>query len=107
MDFLRAAFALSRRSVYSLHKSSTRDYIQRLATRELRAQSGGRGVRGPQWGSRREGRGEQRGAAVPAAAGRTRPGSRRNNAPAWLPPSAAEVLAELRYDLPATYKFHK
>jgi predicted RNA methylase len=40
MDFLRAAFCLSRRSIYSLHKSSTRDYIQRLAERELRAQSG-------------------------------------------------------------------
>lgn len=58
IEFLRAAFALSRHSVYSLHKSSTRDYIQRLAQRELRAQS-------------------------------------------------AEVLAQLRYDLPATYKFHK
>jgi len=23
------------------------------------------------------------------------------------PPAAAEVLAQLRYDLPATYKFHK
>lgn len=58
MEFLRAAFQLSRNSIYSLHKSSTRDYIQRLATKELRAQS-------------------------------------------------AEVLAQLRYDLPATYKFHK
>lgn len=58
MEFLRAAFALSRNSVYSLHKSSTRDYIQRFAERELRA-------------------------------------------------SSAEVLAQLRYDLPASYKFHK
>ena len=39
-EFLRAAFRLSRNSVYSLHKSSTRDYIQRLAERELRARSG-------------------------------------------------------------------
>ncbi|EFN52561.1 hypothetical protein CHLNCDRAFT_138547 [Chlorella variabilis] len=57
-EFLRAAFQLSRNSVYSLHKSSTREYIQRLAERELRAAS-------------------------------------------------AEVLAQLRYDLPASYKFHK
>ncbi|KAL4855508.1 Methyltransferase-like protein 5 [Chlorella vulgaris] len=58
MEFLRAAFQLSRNSVYSLHKSSTREFIQRLAERELRATS-------------------------------------------------AEVLAQLRYDLPASYKFHK
>ncbi len=31
--FLRAAFAASCGSVYSLHKSSTRDFVQRLATR--------------------------------------------------------------------------
>ncbi len=41
-DFLRAAFHLSRNAVYSLHKSSTRDYIQRLAEKELRAASGKR-----------------------------------------------------------------
>ncbi|KAL4420403.1 hypothetical protein ABPG75_010059 [Micractinium tetrahymenae] len=58
MEFLRAAFALSRNSIYSLHKSSTRDYIQRFVERELRA-------------------------------------------------SSAEVLAQLRYDLPASYTFHK
>ncbi|PSC71671.1 methyltransferase 5 [Micractinium conductrix] len=58
MEFLRAAFALSRNSIYSLHKSSTRDYIQKFAQRELHA-------------------------------------------------SSAEVLAQLRYDLPASYKFHK
>ena len=58
MDFLRAAFQISRHSVYSLHKSSTREYIGKLARRELGAVS-------------------------------------------------AEVLAQLRYDLPATYSFHK
>ncbi len=58
MEFLRAAFALSRRSIYSLHKSSTRDHIQRVALRELGAVQ-------------------------------------------------AEVLAQLRYDLPASYAFHK
>jgi hypothetical protein len=42
MEFLRAAFQLSRNSVYSLHKSSTREFIQRLAMRELRATSGAR-----------------------------------------------------------------
>lgn len=40
VEFLRAAFQLSRNSIYSLHKSSTRDFIQRLAERELRASSG-------------------------------------------------------------------
>lgn len=57
-DFVRAAFRISRGTVYSLHKSSTRAHIQRLAVQELGA-------------------------------------------------PAAEVLAELRYDLPPTYAFHK
>ena len=58
MDFLRAAFKISKHSVYSLHKSSTREYIGKVAKRDLGAVS-------------------------------------------------AEVLAQLRYDLPASYKFHK
>ncbi|KAG2489136.1 hypothetical protein HYH03_012362 [Edaphochlamys debaryana] len=58
MAFLRAAFSVSRGSVYSLHKSSTREFIAKTAKRELGA-------------------------------------------------SSAEVLAQLRYDLPATMKFHK
>jgi rRNA N6-adenosine-methyltransferase METTL5 len=58
MDFLRAAFKISRHSIYSLHKSSTREHIGKIAIRDLKAKS-------------------------------------------------AEVLAQLRYDLPATYKFHK
>ena len=58
MEFLRAAFRISRHSIYSLHKSSTRDHIAKIAKRELGAVS-------------------------------------------------AEVLAQLRYDLPATYSFHR
>ncbi|KIY96084.1 Methyltransferase-like protein 5 [Monoraphidium neglectum] len=61
VDFLRAATRLVRGgggAVYSLHKSSTRAHLQKVALRELGC-------------------------------------------------SEAEVLAELRYDLPATYKFHK
>jgi predicted RNA methylase len=58
MDFLRAAFKISKNSIYSLHKSSTREHIGKIAIRDLKAKS-------------------------------------------------AEVLAQLRYDLPATYKFHK
>jgi predicted RNA methylase len=61
VTFLRAAAALVRArggAVYSLHKSSTRAHLQKLAARELGC-------------------------------------------------SEAHVLAELRYDLPATYKFHK
>lgn len=58
MDFLRAAFKISRHSIYSLHKTSTREHIGKIAVRDLKAKS-------------------------------------------------AEVLAQLRYDLPATYKFHK
>lgn len=33
VDFLRAAFAISCNSVYSLHKSSTRDHLLRVAER--------------------------------------------------------------------------
>lgn len=58
MDFLRVAFRVARRSVYSLHKSSTREHIRKVATRELGAAS-------------------------------------------------AAVLAQLRYDLPPTYSFHR
>jgi hypothetical protein len=61
VDFLRAAARLLRSAggaVYSLHKSSTRAHLQKVALRELGC-------------------------------------------------SEATVLAELRYDLPATYKFHK
>ena len=46
IEFLRAAFQLSQHSVYSLHKSSTRDFIQRLADKELRAASGKHASRG-------------------------------------------------------------
>lgn len=58
IDFLRAAFKISKSSVYSLHKSSTRPYIMRVAQHELGATS-------------------------------------------------AQVLAQLRYDLPSSYVFHK
>lgn len=58
LEFLRAAFQISRGSVYSLHKSSTRQYIQKIAMQQLKAKS-------------------------------------------------AEVLAQLRYDLPPTFAFHK
>lgn len=58
IEFLRSAFSLSRHTVYSLHKSSTREHIRRVALRELGA-------------------------------------------------AEAEVLAQLRYDLPASYAFHK
>jgi len=54
--FLQTGINLSRNSVYSLHKTSTRDHIMKKAD---------------QWGVK------------------------------------AQVLAELRYDLPATYKHHK
>eukprot|EP00878_Enallax_costatus_P032978 GHUV01036340.1.p2 GENE.GHUV01036340.1~~GHUV01036340.1.p2 ORF type:complete len:196 (+),score=32.46 GHUV01036340.1:223-810(+) len=58
MQFLRAACSLRPKQIYSLNKSSTRRYIQKLALKELGCTS-------------------------------------------------AEVLAELRYNLPATMKFHK
>lgn len=103
MEFLRAAFAVSRHSVYSLHKTSTRDYIQKLALRELRAQSGA---------GRAAGHAQRRLAgrhALQSTAGRA-PACTPvlTAAPPWPPaPPAAEVLAQLRYDLPATFKFHK
>lgn len=57
-EFLRAAFRISQGSIYSLHKSSTRNYIQNVALSELNAVE-------------------------------------------------AEVIAQLRYDLPASYSYHK
>ncbi|XP_029461584.1 methyltransferase-like protein 5 isoform X4 [Rhinatrema bivittatum] len=56
MIFLRTALQVARRAVYSLHKTSTREHIQRKAE---------------EWKIK------------------------------------MEVVAELRYDLPASYKFHK
>ncbi|KAL2631282.1 hypothetical protein R1flu_015968 [Riccia fluitans] len=58
MEFLSAALKTATTSVYSLHKTSTREHVQRGALRDLKAKT-------------------------------------------------AEVLCELRYDLPASYKFHK
>ncbi|EFJ44537.1 hypothetical protein VOLCADRAFT_106378 [Volvox carteri f. nagariensis] len=58
LAFLRSAFHIATTSIYSLHKSSTREFIAKTAKRELGAGS-------------------------------------------------AEVVAQLRYDLPATMKFHK
>lgn len=58
LEFLRAAFQISKGSVYSLHKTSTRQYLQKFAVQQLKANS-------------------------------------------------AEVLAQLRYDLPPTFVFHK
>lgn len=56
MKFLKAALTLAKTAVYSLHKTSTREHIQKKAN---------------DWGVK------------------------------------MEVIAELRYDLPASYKFHK
>ncbi|XP_034549577.1 rRNA N6-adenosine-methyltransferase METTL5 isoform X2 [Notolabrus celidotus] len=56
MKFLRAALMMAKTAVYSLHKTSTREHIQKKAN---------------DWGVK------------------------------------MEVIAELRYDLPASYKFHK
>ncbi|XP_041006341.1 rRNA N6-adenosine-methyltransferase METTL5 isoform X2 [Juglans microcarpa x Juglans regia] len=58
MDFLCVALKVASQAVYSLHKTSTRDHIKRVALRDLNA-------------------------------------------------SSAEVLCELRFDLPQLYKFHK
>eukprot|EP00879_Flechtneria_rotunda_P025023 GHRR01026555.1.p1 GENE.GHRR01026555.1~~GHRR01026555.1.p1 ORF type:complete len:187 (+),score=56.65 GHRR01026555.1:799-1359(+) len=58
MQFLRVACSLQPQQVYSLHKSSTRSHVQKVALKELGCMS-------------------------------------------------AEVLAELRYNLPATMRFHK
>ncbi|XP_008326869.2 rRNA N(6)-adenosine-methyltransferase METTL5 [Cynoglossus semilaevis] len=56
MKFLKTALTMAKTAVYSLHKTSTREHIQKKAT---------------DWGVK------------------------------------MEVIAELRYDLPASYKFHK
>ncbi|XP_037542383.1 rRNA N6-adenosine-methyltransferase METTL5 [Nematolebias whitei] len=56
MKFLRAALTMAKTAVYSLHKTSTREHIQKKAN---------------DWGVK------------------------------------MDVIAELRYDLPASYKFHK
>ncbi|XP_062259457.1 rRNA N6-adenosine-methyltransferase METTL5 [Platichthys flesus] len=56
MKFLKAALTMAKTAVYSLHKTSTREHIQKRAK---------------DWGVK------------------------------------MEVIAELRYDLPASYKFHK
>lgn len=56
MKFLKTALTMAKEAVYSLHKSSTRDHIQKKAK---------------DWGVK------------------------------------MELVAELRYDLPASYKFHK
>uniref|UniRef100_A0A3B4XAT2 Methyltransferase 5, N6-adenosine n=1 Tax=Seriola lalandi dorsalis TaxID=1841481 RepID=A0A3B4XAT2_SERLL len=56
MQFLKAALTMAKTVVYSLHKTSTREHIQKKANN---------------WGVK------------------------------------MEVIAELRYDLPASYKFHK
>mmetsp|Transcript_9211 Transcript_9211/g.31838 ORF Transcript_9211/g.31838 Transcript_9211/m.31838 type:complete len:218 (-) Transcript_9211:58-711(-) len=58
MEFLRVASGIATSAVYSLHKTSTRSYIQRHALKTLGFKK-------------------------------------------------AQVVAELRYDLPKTYKFHK
>ncbi|CAK9197160.1 hypothetical protein BDL97_11G074100 [Sphagnum fallax] len=58
MEFLAAALKVAGTAVYSLHKTSTRAHIKRVAVRDFGATS-------------------------------------------------AEVLCELRYNLPASYKFHK
>ncbi|KAH1057184.1 hypothetical protein J1N35_035249 [Gossypium stocksii] len=58
MDFLFVALKVASQAVYSLHKTSTRDYIKRTSLRDLNA-------------------------------------------------SSAEVLCELRFDVPQLYKFHK
>jgi len=58
MEFVRVASQIATSAVYSLHKTSTRSYIQRFAQKVLGFKK-------------------------------------------------AQVVAELRYDLPKTYKFHK
>ncbi|KAI9128989.1 hypothetical protein K1719_000472 [Acacia pycnantha] len=58
MDFLHVALKVASQAVYSLHKTSTRDHVKRVAMRDFNAAS-------------------------------------------------AEVLCELRYDVPKLYKFHK
>ncbi|GAA0185846.1 hypothetical protein LIER_33134 [Lithospermum erythrorhizon] len=58
MDFLCAAMKVASGAVYSLHKTTTREHVKRIALRDYNA-------------------------------------------------SSAEVLCELRYDVPQLYKFHK
>ncbi|KAK1354779.1 Methyltransferase-like protein 5 [Heracleum sosnowskyi] len=58
MDFLAVALKVASQAVYSLHKTSTRDYVKRTVMRDYNA-------------------------------------------------SSAEVICELRYDVPKLYKFHK
>ncbi|GMH35189.1 hypothetical protein BSKO_03057 [Bryopsis sp. KO-2023] len=58
VEFLNVAFSISNSAVYSLHKRSTRGYLEKLALRDARV-------------------------------------------------GEAQVLAELRYDVHAMYKFHK
>jgi len=58
MEFLSAGLKVAGTAVYSLHKTSTRAHVKRIALRDFGAKT-------------------------------------------------ADVLCELRYDLPATYKFHK
>ncbi|KNA08582.1 hypothetical protein SOVF_161330 [Spinacia oleracea] len=58
MDFLSVALKVASQAVYSLHKTTTREYVKKTALREYNAKS-------------------------------------------------AEVLCELRYDVPKLYKFHK
>lgn len=58
MEFLSMGLKVASQAVYSLHKTSTREYIKKSALRNCNAIS-------------------------------------------------AEVLCELRYDLPRTYRFHK
>lgn len=58
MNFLQVALKVSSQAVYSLHKTTTRDHVKRVAMKDFNAAS-------------------------------------------------AEVLCELRYDVPKLYKFHK
>ncbi|XP_074558907.1 uncharacterized protein LOC141814855 isoform X1 [Curcuma longa] len=58
IEFLAKALKVASCAVYSLHKTTTRDYIKKIAARDLNAKT-------------------------------------------------AEVLCELRYDVPQLYKFHK
>lgn len=57
LDFLRTGLKIARKAVYSLHKTSTRNHIQRLVAKDFQGTS--------------------------------------------------KVVAQLRYDLPASYAFHK
>lgn len=102
MEFLRAAFRLSRRSIYSLHKSSTRDYIQRLALKELGAAEVGGGWGGGGWGYRQAGWGSRGGevGGQPKAGGRlVALGERRLHGWALVPLS----LAARQAACPCTY----